>query len=103
MDKQIAVMGRVRFLPERLHEVLGPLKAMVEATRRLDGCLAYDTAVDLFEPGLIRISEMWPDLASLRRHTQADHIAPWHQACRNCGMLEKHYAIWTVSPTQLGG
>ena len=84
-----------------MKDVLPHLRAMVEATRRHDGCVFYDVAEDLFESGLIRISELWPDLASLQRHTQAPHIAPWHEACRACGIVEKNYSIWSVSPTRL--
>jgi quinol monooxygenase YgiN len=101
MESHIAVFGAVRFPPERIKDVLPHLKAMVEATRRLDGCIAYDVAEDVFEPGLLRVSELWPDLASLQRHTQAPHIAPWHEACRACAMIDKHYTLWKASPTRL--
>ena len=101
MESQIVVVGRVRFPPERVKDILPHLKAMVEATRRLDGCIYYDVAEDLFEPGLIRISELWPDRASLQRHTQAAHIGPWHDACRACAMVEKIFTQWAVCPTQL--
>ena len=101
MENQIAVVGYVRFTPERMKDILPHIKAMVYATRRLDGCVFYDIAEDLFEPGLIRVSELWPDRQSLQRHTQAAHIRPWHDACEACGMIEKNYTIWAVSPARL--
>ena len=101
MESQIAVFGAVRFPPGRVKDVVPHLKMMVEATRRLDGCISYDAAEDLFEPGLLRISELWADLASLQWHTQAPHIAAWHEACRVCGMLDKRYTVWAATPTAL--
>lgn len=97
MEPKVAVIGRVRFPPERVKDILPHLKAMVEATRRDDGCIAYDIAEDLFEPGLIRISELWPDHASLERHTKAPHVLPWREAAQACGLIEKSYAIYELS------
>ena len=97
MQAKVAVMGRLRFPPERVQDVLPHLKAMVEATRRHDGCIAYDIAADLFEPGVIRVSELWPDHASLERHISAPHVLPWREAAQACGIVEKSYTIYDLA------
>jgi quinol monooxygenase YgiN len=94
---KIAVMGTIRFPPERVREVLPHLHTLVAATRERDGCLAYDVAEDPFDPGLIRFSELWPDRASLDRHLLAPHIAPWRAAARACGLGERSFTAYEVA------
>ncbi len=95
----VAVFGTLRFPPSEMQAVLPHLRTLVEATRRNDGCIAYDAAEDVFDPGLIRFSEMWPDQASLDRHLQAPHIAPWWAICRQHGLVERKFeAFDTANP-----
>src|SRR5882762_10646277 len=61
LQAKVAVFGTLRFPPERVAQFLPHLKAMIDATRLHDECISYDAAEDVFEPGVIRISEMWPD------------------------------------------
>lgn len=93
---QIAVIGSIRFPPERVREVLPHLRTLVEATRESDGCIAYDVAEDPFDPGLIRFSELWPDRASLDRHLVAPHIAPWREVARACAVSGRSFTAYEV-------
>ena len=87
-----------RALPGRSRQALLPdLKALVDATRQGDGCIAYDVGEDPFEPGLFRFSELWPDQATLSAHLTAPHIAPWREACRKHGMIERRLQVFDVS------
>lgn len=97
MSPAIAVFGILRFPPERLAEVRPHLKALVEATYKNDGCIAYDVAEDPFDPGLIRFSEIWPDNQSLERHLKAPHIEPWRKAARSCGLLERKFTAYQIT------
>lgn len=76
MEETVAVFGFLRFPPESMDAVRPHLKTFVDATRTQDGCIAYDVAEDLFDPGLIRFSELWPDNAALDAHLVAPHIGP---------------------------
>ncbi|MBK8198753.1 MAG: antibiotic biosynthesis monooxygenase [Acidobacteria bacterium] len=90
----VVVVGYLRFPPEAIPAVRPHLRALVEATRTHDGCLAYDVAEDLFEPGLIRFSEEWPNEASLMAHLKAAHIEPWRQAARSMGLIERKFTAY---------
>jgi quinol monooxygenase YgiN len=90
----VIVVGYLRFPPEKLPSVRPHLKALVEATRARDGCIAYDVAEDLFVPGLIRFSEEWPDEASLMSHLKAAHIEPWRQTARSQGLMERKFTAY---------
>jgi quinol monooxygenase YgiN len=97
MNPTVAVFGTLRFPPDRVAEVLPHLKTLVETTYRLDGCIAYDAAVDAFDPGLLRFSELWPDQATLARHLGAPHLAPWRAAARNCGLMERKFVAYDLA------
>lgn len=97
MDTKVAVLGTLRFPKERIAELLPHLKTFVEETRRKDGCLFFDVAEDAFEPGLIRVSELWPDKESLERHLKAPHVDPWRAAARSCGLGERSFTAYSVS------
>lgn len=99
-EPKVAVLGWLRFAPERMAEVLPHLLAVVKATHENDGCIAYDVAVDPFDPGLIRFSELWPDHASLQRHQAAAHIEVWRAAVRSCGVLERSFTVYDIGSSR---
>lgn len=90
----ILVLGTLRFPPGSIASVLPHLRTLVELTRQLDGCIAYDVAEDPFDPGLIRFSEVWPDAASLDAHLKAPHIGPWRKASSEHGLLERKFTAY---------
>jgi len=70
------------------------LRKLVEATRQHDGCIAYDVADDLFDPGLIRFSEVSPNAELLAKHLQAPHIPPWRAAAKELGVSERRFMAY---------
>jgi len=91
------VLGTLRFPPDRVASVLPHLSELVTATREKDGCIAYDVAEDPFDPGLIRFSESWPDMATLQAHLKAPHIEPWRTAARAHGLMSREFTAWEGS------
>lgn len=100
MNPTVAVFGILRFPPEKMPEVRLNLKILVEATYRTDGCISYDVAEDIFDPGAIRFSELWPDHKTLARHLKAAHIEPWRVAARSCGLLERKFTVYDITGSQ---
>lgn len=93
----VTVFGTLRFAPDSIARVLPHLRALVEATRAKDGCIAYDVAEDLFDKGVIRFSEVWPDRPSLDAHLNAPHIAPWRAVCREFGLMGRDFTAYDAS------
>jgi quinol monooxygenase YgiN len=81
----IIVEGWVRAAPEDLEALKGPAAAMIAATRAEPGCLDYAFAIDLLEPGLLRIVEKWSDDAALAAHFQTPHMAAFNAALAGVG------------------
>lgn len=103
MQAKVAVIGSVRFPPGRMPEVRPHLKALVEATRAKDGCLSYDVAEDLFEPGVVRFSELWLDEANLARHLKAAHIGLWLEAAERCGLMGEDFTVFALAGSKAIG
>jgi len=97
MKPTVAVIGTLRFPPDRIADLLPHLKILVETTYRIDGCIAYDVAEDPFDRGLIRFSELWPDHTTLSKHLQAPHIEPWRAAARECGLLQRKFTAYDIT------
>ncbi|WP_085936424.1 putative quinol monooxygenase [Enhydrobacter aerosaccus] len=100
MQATVAVFGILRFPPDQMEEVRRHLKALVDATYRNDGCIAYDVGEDPFDPGLIRFSELWPSHEALDRHLKAPHIEPWRVVARRCGLMERKFVAYDVAATR---
>ena len=66
----IIVTGAVRFGNGEIERLRSALVRNVEASRKEGGCEAYAYAVDLVEPNLLRISEIWHDEAALDAHSK---------------------------------
>ena len=96
MQPKIAVIGILRFPAENIHAVLPHLQKLVETTRSIDGCVAYDVAEDPFDPGLIRFSELWPNRESLLNHLATDHVKQWRAMAKNNGLMDRQFASYDI-------
>ena len=100
MQAKIAVFGILRFPPENIKKVLPHLKELVSKTYKNDGCIAYDVAEDPFDAGLIRFSELWPNIESLNKHLKAPHIDPWRKKAKEHGLIERKFTSFEISNPQ---
>ena len=65
----IIVEGWVRMASNDIHALRAAATAMMHATKAAEpGCLEYAFALDLAEPGLLRVIERWADEAALTAH-----------------------------------
>lgn len=76
----VIVMGTVRVDPDTIERLRPAMEVMTAASRAEDGCLMYAYSLDLLEPGLVRVSELWTDRAALQAHFQTPHMAVWRTA-----------------------
>jgi quinol monooxygenase YgiN len=77
----IIVEGWVRLDSKDIDALRGAAAEMMRATRAAEpGCLEYAFAVDLAEPGLLRVIERWVDEAALTAHFATPHMAAFNQA-----------------------
>lgn len=100
MEPKVAVFGHLRFPPDAMAAVRPHLMSFVEATRTKDGCIAYDVAEDLADPGLVRFSELWPSQESLDAHLVAPHIDPWREAAKRLGLMERVFTAYDIQSSR---
>lgn len=90
----IVILGSLRLPPANMDKARLHLKRLLEETRAQDGCISYDAAEDVFDPGLIRFSEEWPDEETLTRHLAAPHITVWRAAIAPLEVLERKFTVY---------
>lgn len=93
----LIVAGTVRVPPENLSAFRPHMETMLARTRAEDGCLAYSYAVDVEDPGLVRVFEVWRDRAALDAHLAAPHLADWRAAWPAHGVSERRLKLYDVA------
>jgi quinol monooxygenase YgiN len=93
----VVIAGTVRVPPENLARFKPHMETMLAASRAEDGCLVYSYAVDVLEPGLVRVFEAWRDQAALDAHFQAPHMADWRAAWPEFGVSDRRLSLYEVA------
>ena len=96
----VIVSGTFRVPPESFAGIRPHLEAVIAATRREDGCLVYAYAVDVEDPGLIRVFEHWRDQASLDAHFKAPHMIAWQAVRVQHGFHDRQVSAHDVATTR---
>ena len=93
----ILIAGTVRVPPANVEAFRLHMDAMLTASRAEDGCLAYSYAVDVQDPGLIRVFEAWRDQAAIDAHFQTPHMADWRAAWPQFGVSDRRLSLYEVA------
>ena len=90
----IVVVGQFRLPASRMDEARPVMAKVMLATRAEAGCIEYNYAVDVLDPGLIRVSELWQSRAQLAAHMQTPHMALWVQERAGLGLTERSISVF---------
>ena len=93
----LVVLAEARFDAAQMDKVRAVARPMIEASRAEPGCSGYDYAVDMLEPDLMRVRELWRDEQALK-----DHFATPHMAAFLKGLRELRPVSVTVKCYELG-
>ena len=93
----IAVIGQFRMPPENMEAARPLMRKVMEATRNEDGCVEYNYAEDVLDPGLIRVSEVWQSRAQLDAHMVTDHMRVWGEERVALGLSGRAITVYEVS------
>lgn len=92
----IVVEGTIRIAdPDKARPAM---ETMIRASRAEPGCLDYAYAVDLLDPGLIRISERWASREALTAHLTSDHIRQWRALWPEIGVSDRQLRMYDAEP-----
>jgi quinol monooxygenase YgiN len=76
----IVVQVEVIVEPGAAAKVVDAVKKMETATRKEAGCLKYAFAVDISDPGMVRVIERWESMDAIKAHMASPHMAEFNQA-----------------------
>ena len=85
----LAIIGHVRVAPEQIEPMRAAMQAQIEATRAEKGCHAYSYSIDVLDPGVIRVNELWESREHLAAHFKSPHMAVWRTALADVGFSER--------------
>ena len=93
---ELRVVATIPAKPEAADAIREALKALAEATRAEEGCLAYDLFESGSAPGTFVTVERWTDSAALDAHMAMPHVAAAFAAAD--GALSGDVAIHLLQP-----
>jgi quinol monooxygenase YgiN len=76
----IVVQVEVIVEPGAASKAVDAVKKMEQATRQEPGCLKYAFAVDITDPGMIRVIERWESMDAIKAHMVSPHMAEFNKA-----------------------
>jgi quinol monooxygenase YgiN len=82
MSTQV-VVARLEGLTGRAAELRTLLADRAQVVRAEPGCAGYDYAVDMLEPDLMRVRELWRDEQALKDHFATPHMAAFLKGLRD--------------------
>lgn len=71
----IIIHGTITYDGTKRDDALAAIDKVVSATRNEDGCLEYKFTVDLFDPNVLHLFEVWRDQAAVDAHMATPHLA----------------------------
>lgn len=93
----VIIAGTVRVPPENIARFRPHMEAMLAASRAEDGCEVYSYAVDIIDPGLVRIFESWRDGQALAAHFETAHMAAWRSRWPEFEVSDRKLSAYEVA------
>ena len=90
----VAVIGQFRIPPQAMEAARPMMRKVMEATRAEDGCIEYNYAEDVLDPGLIRVSELWNSRTQLAAHLKTLHMAVWGEERAALGLSGRKITVF---------
>ncbi len=97
----LVIAGLIRMDPAKIGEARAAAVVMMEATRKEEGCHAYDFSADLEDDGVFHVFEHWESQQALDAHFETPHMADFQKAMPGFGIQEmsiKRYEVSKVGP-----
>jgi quinol monooxygenase YgiN len=95
----IIVAGTVRIDPAKIDIARVEMDKMIAASRAEDGCLEYGYAIDVLDPRVAHVFEVWRDREALECHFKTAHIAAWRAMWSAIGVSDRKLKIYEVERT----
>ncbi|EPX3985465.1 putative quinol monooxygenase [Vibrio cholerae] len=84
----IHLLAEIKAFPDSAQQVQALLEALLEPSRKEEGCCQYELYRDNSIEGLFLMQEIWCSEESLQKHQQSDHFQHFQQKIGEREMLE---------------
>ena len=95
----IIVAGTLRLTAGALGRARPHMERMILATLQEAGCRAYSYAIDVRDPTIVQVFEVWDSQAQLDAHFQSDHIKAWRAVWADIGLSDRNLTRYEISNT----
>lgn len=96
----LLVAGTFRVPAENLEAFKAPMAEMLAASRAEPGCAEYSYAMDVAEPGLVRVFEVWRGRTDLEAHLGSAHLARWREAWARFGVFDRRLTAYEIAGSE---
>ena len=96
----LIIAGTVRIPVENLEAFRGHISDMLAASRSEPGCIEYSYAIDVEDPGLVRVFEVWRDRDAMEVHFRSAHMARWRAAWPRFGVSDRRLTTYEIASSQ---
>ncbi len=93
----IVIEGSVRLPLENIARARAAMTTMIVASRAEAGCLDYAYAIDVLDPGLVRVSERWESREALAAHFKTAHLSEWRAAFAGLGITDRALRLYEAN------
>jgi quinol monooxygenase YgiN len=97
---QVIVSGTFRARNGMTAEMKTAMEAVLTASQAEDGCIVYTYAVDVQDPTIIRVFEIWRDAEALAAHRKAPHLPIWRNSWATIGIDNPQLQIHEITATR---
>jgi quinol monooxygenase YgiN len=96
----LIVAGTFQAPAENLEALKGPMAEMLAASRAEPGCVEYSYAMDVAQPGLVRVFEVWRAHVDLEQHFKSAHLARWREAWARFGVSDRRLTTYEFTHSE---
>lgn len=93
----LIVAGTITFDPAKTDQAKVAASKMMAATHEEEGNVEYNFAVDMADPSLIRLFEVWDSQAALDAHMGMPHMAEFGAAVGEIGVTGMDILKYEIS------
>ncbi len=96
----IVITGTVRIREGALEAARPIMEKVLTGSRAEKGCQLYAYSVDVLDPTLIHISEVWESEEDLKAHAASAHVAEWRSHWPELGIGDRNLTLHKVSESK---
>ncbi len=93
----IIVAGTVRVDPTKREATGLAMDKVIKASRAEPGCIEYSYSIDVLDPHVVHVFEVWRDKDVLQLHFKMPHLSEWRAAWTMIGVTDRKLKMYEIA------